>query len=717
MSMPMRFFAGLSIVLAALPAAAQCPADTSTAADDFTCYVSTTGDNANAGTRTSPLRDIQKALDVASAGTVFQTIRVFPGTYQECPFQRDLGVPGNVDLVSDAFLTVGANTTTIIDGTTACLPAGLPVLLIGDNSKIRGFTIKGGGDSGVVAYGHVTIANNIIEDNVTAFYGAGIYLATGDAVTGEAAQARIERNIIRNNTADLDGGGVFVYGPGDGEPSDVVIDSNTVESNVAGEAGGGLNIYGGGVAVLLDSFAAADSSSVVITNNTIESNEVKGIDLASASYGGGLFVATFGYATETIEVSGTNVIRNNKATNGYGGGIAALGQGLGGGTVVHDVLVEGNAVSGNQATLGGGGIYALTLALNQGAGESVAVRLLSNDVAGNSTDGDAGVFGVTGGGGIYAEFFNELSASAANQLVVEGNALRNNAAQSLGGGAALYARTYGEPDGQSPSSAASLVRFANNLVTGNRADDTLTGDNLGDGGGAYVLGLGQGGGTSAVDLEFNTFADNTADTGFDGGIAIDAISLPGATTGIGSESFNVSSSIFLRNSGYAVGGTALPVGGTTTVRIAYNDAFEQDPSPYAPQYTAGPGNITDDPELDAFFVPRLCSPTIDAGDATEGTYGSIDPNTDQGLQEERQPNGGRPNMGHTGLTQNATVTLPDATNDGLVDGVDILRLAVSFASISSQADRYFAGADANRDGDVDGYDLAYMAAWFGRACP
>lgn len=721
MKSSIRILAGLGLALAAWPAAAQCPADTTTTTpDDFTCYVATTGSNANSGTRSSPMRDIQFALDVAALGAEFQTVRVFPGTYVECPFAGGGGVPGNVDIVADAFLTTANNATTIIDGTTVCTPAVLPVVVLGDNSKLRGFTIKGGGDGGVVAFGHVTVSNNVIENNATALTGGGIYLETGASVGGDAAQARIENNTVRNNQADLDGGGIYVLATGDGLPSSVVVNKNTVQNNKAGLANTGLPqvpvpMYGGGIAVFTDSFLAGDESDVAITSNTIEGNEVRGFDLYSASYGGGLAVATYGAAKETIAVTTTNVVRNNKAINGYGGGISALGQSfLASGTIDHDVLVESSSVSTNNATYGGGGIYALALTLQGTGTDKEVVRVLSNDVAGNVTDASSD-FGVTGGGGIYAEFFNEQTGSSVNSLTVALNSLRNNSSESLGGGAALYVRSYGEPDGAlEPLPATSRLRFANNLVTGNAALDTKTDPSDADGGGVYALALGQGGGTAAVDLKFNTLANNATDVGFSGGIALDGFGFAGPTSPAGTASLDASNSIFVNNDGFEVGGTASPGVDNTTVRIAYNDAFDVGPGPYAAQYLPilGPGNLEVDPELDAFFFPLLCSPTIDAGDPAEGTFLG-----QGGLQEERQPNGRRANLGHTGLTLNATITLPDATGDALVDGADVLRLATSFASISTDAARYNASADLDRDGDIDGNDLAYMAASFGKACP
>ena len=56
------------------------------------------------------------------------------------------------------------------------------VVTLGDGAKLRGFTVRNGGYSGVFGLGHVTISRNIIEDNVSPDVGGGIYLVTSAAI-------------------------------------------------------------------------------------------------------------------------------------------------------------------------------------------------------------------------------------------------------------------------------------------------------------------------------------------------------------------------------------------------------------------------------------------------------------------------------------------------------------------------------------------------------
>ena len=110
--------------------------------------------------------------------------------------------------------------------------------------------------------------------------------------------------------------------------------------------------------------------------------------------------------------------------------------------------------------------------------------------------------------------------------------------------------------------------------------------------------------------------------------------------------------------------------------------------------------ITDDPLLDVARIPDVCSPTIDAAD----------PSFPVGT--EPLPNGGRANMGHTGGTVNATSTLRDPSGDGVVDGVDVVRIGISFGAAALDP-RFDAAADIDGNGMVDGNDLALVSAQYG----
>ena len=181
---------------------------------------------------------------------------------------------------------------------------------------------------------------------------------------------------------------------------------------------------------------------------------------------------------------------------------------------------------------------------------------------------------------------------------------------------------------------------------------------------------------------------------------------PDSVSGVGSVALELSNSILEGNDGYAVGGPILP-GGTISVSIDYNDAFDNETGDYESQLgasTGTDGNIDDDPALDLFYVPPLCSPTVDRGDP------AMEPS------REPPPNGGRVNLGHLGNTIDATRTFPDVNGDGVVDGIDILGIAVSFNSATGDP-RFFPAADRDLNGLIDGLDLAYVSAFYAQICP
>jgi hypothetical protein len=114
-----------------------------------------------------------------------------------------------------------------------------------------------------------------------------------------------------------------------------------------------------------------------------------------------------------------------------------------------------------------------------------------------------------------------------------------------------------------------------------------------------------------------------------------------------------------------------------------------------------------DPSLDALYLPRVCGPTIDAGD----------PLIDLGDPPiEPLPNGNRVNMGHLGNTASATRTFPDVNGDGTIDGLDVIAVGVSFGAASGDP-RFLAAADRDFSNLVDGDDLAFVSAFYAQSCP
>ncbi len=675
-------------------------------------YVATTGtDNANCGSSAAPCRHVQYAIDKAAEG---DSVRVKNGTYNECIVVPNSPDISKITVEADTFATSNTVGGAILDGTGVCDPnsgsAG-PVAVVLFESVIRGFKIQHGGDSGVWGFGAVAITNNTITGNSTSTYAGGVFAYTGSYVTDPDTKLEIKSNTISSNTSVGSGAGLYVFAPGVGVPSVVEISGNTLTGNVAGPdpADGAFGAFGGAMTIFTDTQTTVDTASVVITNNTIDGNTAHKANDGYPAYGGGVFVASgiyLGYGTETVEVgqiAAGNAIRNNSA-EGYGGGVSANVQpGLG---AHHAIKVVNNSVSNNTGERGGGGIHGFFLMADPDNAGTGALEISDNALTGNHASGTPGT-GVLGGGGMFAEMYSKRTPGPQVSFQIERNQFQNNDSKSLGGGASMFAYSDDDPD-QNGTVADSVAKidFRNNLLTGNSAVNPGTGGARG--GGIWAAGRAFGDqATAAIDLDFLTVVGNHTDSGA-GGIELEAypeVDAPGNT--VGHVEVDLSNSIIASNEGFGAGGPITP-GGTVSVDVRYNDAFQNDTDWEANLgvTTGTNGNISVDPGLDNLFQPLLCSATIDAGDPASP------------VDDEPQPNGGIVNMGHLGGTANATRTLPDANGDHVVDGIDILKLAVAFGSDDTvNTARYDPAVDFDHDGKNDGADLSYLASLYARSCP
>jgi hypothetical protein len=470
---------------------------------------------------------------------------------------------------------------------------------------------------------------------------------------------------------------------------------------------------GGGISVFSDTDTPAGVSQVIVTGNTVTGNVAQNaVGGATLGYGGGIYVVTgtlTGAGTETVTIGGTgkaNIVRNNVA-DGFGGGISVVARPAPSGK--HTVDVTANTVSANTAKLGGGGLHLFLLAADRTAGSApdAILRATKNVINGNHAQADVDAStpaAVPVGGGIFAELDSDRTAAAAVSFSVSGNTIERNDA-SHGGGVSLLASADDDPDNDGNTAPAdAVIVFDHNLVAQNAARDESTAG--ASGGGVHTLAVARGGSATArIVLDFLTVAANETEIGA-GGIEIEE-SHPANSIGTqGTTELVLSNSIIVNNEGFGVGGTVLP-GPSASVAVSYTDAFGNFSGNYEAQLGVTPGtngNISVDPALDALFLPRLCGPVVDAGDpAIPATL-------------EPLPNGGRVNLGHLGNTESATRTFPDVNGDGLIDGLDVVGIAVSFSAVSPDP-RYSLAADRDLNGLVDGEDLAFVTAFYAQSCP
>lgn len=751
-------------------------------ASGATLWVGPAGANVSGcgATSAAPCLTIQFAATRAATG---DTVRVLPGSYNECVgFTSPVS---GVAIVADAFETLNDRTVTVIDGTGVCdgtgpVPRLLPAITLGNNSSLRGFTVRGGGNAGVRGLGSVVITRNVITGNSAPNFGGGVY-AYSTPVYTSTSTLRVEYNDIIANTAGFGGGGMFVaaynYPPRQLRP--VSVKGNVVRNNTTTD----LSAVGAGI-VARTTGAPNGVMSISVTQNLVEGNSNLGSSASFVCLGGGIHADASFFGTATIDVSG-NTIRSNRS-GGLGGGISVQTNDSPGGTATitltgntiennESVLVEeGNSIDGvgggifvntvgsgtesiqvtsntirsNSSFLSGGGVSAwavptaigsqrITVASNEirsntggngggveaflvgyalGTAGNSQVTVSDNDIVQNRATNDGGV-----GGGVFGNQESDMGASPGLRLRIHENRITGNTADVAGGGAYLWSLADGDFGGDGATvTTTSRIDFDHNLVMGNVA---TTPPPIPDGefpiaeaSGVLTLIQAKGPGTATVAFDANTIARNTADVG-GGGIQFETFTEFDTNSVVeGQAVLLVTNSIITDNVGQGFGGPSpgdagiVSEGGTGNLNVqtfAYNDLFANQGGNYSTWFgsrTGVDGNISADALLDANGKPVPCSAAVDRAD----------PTVDYSL--EPGPNGGRANLGHLGGTADATTSLADVNDDRLVDGVDILRIATSFASLSGD-NRYVEAADLDGDGNVDGNDLAYVASQFGTKCP
>lgn len=204
----------------------------------------------------------------------------------------------------------------------------------GEDITVNDIEIDPSEGAGIWASGKVFLSNNTIRDNTANKEGGGVYVSdpenvspslAGNTISGNRAgigggvrasgAVFLSGNTIRNNTAESEGGGGGVYASGS-----VSLAGNTIEDNTAEDEGGGVHAYG----------------SVSLVGNTVRGNEVYG-------FGGGV------YAYGPVSLTG-NIFYNNTAS-AFGGAVYAE----------HDVSLTNNTAYNNTAgddnEGGGSGFY------------------------------------------------------------------------------------------------------------------------------------------------------------------------------------------------------------------------------------------------------------------------------------------------------------------------------------------------------------------------
>jgi parallel beta-helix repeat protein len=240
-----------------------------------TKYVSTTGNDANDGSATSPWRTLQKAANSVQPG---DTVIVKAGNYAGFDLRRDG--------TADKRITFRGEAGAAITSRNAKTPDGIN-LEGADYVTVEGFTINSMPRAGIrsVLNSNVVLRNNTANLNtnwgiLTAF--SNDLLIEGNTITGTKTYHGIhlsnsgDRPVVRGNT--ISGSrlsGIYLDGDitsgGDGIITGAVIEANKIFDN---GAGGGSAIDGDGV------------QNSLFQNNLLYNNHRGGITLYKTSGGG-----------------------------------------------------------------------------------------------------------------------------------------------------------------------------------------------------------------------------------------------------------------------------------------------------------------------------------------------------------------------------------------------------------------------------------------------
>ena len=291
------------------------------------------------------------------------------------------------------------------DTITFCV-TGTITLTSGEILIDKDLTIDGPG-AGLVAISgnnsnrvlHITSPAGIVNINGVTLQDGKSITGAGGAIANIATQLTLRDSIIQGNVAASDGHGIYNYG------GELLIINSSIENN--GQSGvvrgGGIANRGNGTVTLQNSTlrgnTAAAGGGVYNAGGTLllQGSTVK-LNVASSGEGGGIFTEASGI----LNIDTSTIISNRaEGASGSGGGIFNRG----------DLTLTGSEVRQNSAIDQGGGIY----------NDSISLMNIENSTIADNVSGNEG-------GGLYSlsDMYMVMSSITGNSAADSGGGIFNN---------------------------------------------------------------------------------------------------------------------------------------------------------------------------------------------------------------------------------------------------------------------------------------------------
>ncbi|MFC1853817.1 right-handed parallel beta-helix repeat-containing protein [candidate division CSSED10-310 bacterium] len=330
------------------------------------------------------------------------------------------------------------------------------------------------------------------------------------SATGSGAALIVQDLIFRKGSNTNSGGGALQANANSGSVTITRCEFNNNQASGNDGIGGGLNVLSDyGSIQISDSFfrynssltnvgglyAGTVSGSVSLSASLFEGNTVNN-QSTHEHYGDGGGAMIYADAGSSVTVTGCT-FQNNSCTGGItpdGGGLMIYQQGA---TV--EATVEGNTFTLNQASLGGGGLFARisdsgTIQLNQnqftsnttvtgdGAGAYLDLNSATVTVTDNSWTGNNAA---SAGGGMW------LTVQSGSGTI-QANTFTSNGAGTMGGGlhlatdAATFTVTRNIFDSNQATDIGGGINYATTNATWNMLHNTLYNNSASEGSGIYI---------------------------------------------------------------------------------------------------------------------------------------------------------------------------------------------------------------------------------------